>query len=132
MLFTPLQAILAIEARIKGEWDNEQLKKLGALSTSILDDIKQIVANTTREPTMKVLFLREVFPDSILAIFPDVPLNKTLIPCYSQNGQHSSTSLDYAKELKPATAEQYHTLEKELEREYGYKLEVLNNTNYKL
>lgn len=45
-MYTPKQAIEAINARINGEWDNEQLIKLGTLNTDTLKDIKYILQNT--------------------------------------------------------------------------------------
>jgi hypothetical protein len=44
-LFTPLQALNAILARIEGEFDNAQLGKLGPL-TDTINDIKRICENT--------------------------------------------------------------------------------------
>lgn len=45
-MFTDSQAIEAIKARINGEWDNQQLMKLGALMPDTLEDIKTILENT--------------------------------------------------------------------------------------
>ena len=45
-MYTPAQALEAIRARISGEWDNEQLLKLGALHTNTLEDISRIVEQT--------------------------------------------------------------------------------------
>lgn len=44
-MFTNKEAIEAIKARISGEWDNEQLLKIGALHESAIDDIINIIDN---------------------------------------------------------------------------------------
>jgi hypothetical protein len=45
-MYTAMQGIEAINARINGEWDNEQLMKLGPLMVDPIDDIKEIIKNT--------------------------------------------------------------------------------------
>jgi hypothetical protein len=44
--YTPKQALDAIIARINGEFDNEQLLKLGPLFLNPLDDILRICEET--------------------------------------------------------------------------------------
>lgn len=44
-MYTPVEAIEAIKARISGEWDNMQHLKIGALSTT-LEDIGRIIEQT--------------------------------------------------------------------------------------
>jgi uncharacterized protein (DUF1684 family) len=46
-MYTPQQAIEAIKARENGEWDNEQLVKLGPLLTDTKADIMRILALAT-------------------------------------------------------------------------------------
>lgn len=45
-MYTPEQALEAINARINGEWDNEQLIKLGPLMPEVIEDIKEIIKKT--------------------------------------------------------------------------------------
>lgn len=52
-MYTPLQAIEAIKARIDGVWDNPQLVKLGDLHTDRIDDISTIIDNTDSDATIK-------------------------------------------------------------------------------
>ena len=130
-MFTPAQAIEAIKARINEEWNNPQLRKLGALWSDTLEDLKQIVANTNTEPVVSVLFVKETTPDNILAVFPLEAQNNNLIICYSHIGQHSAASKEYVKELKEASPEDYKSLQDEL-TSLGYSLNILNGTVYKL
>jgi hypothetical protein len=58
------------------------------------------------------------FPDEIA----DVSHNKM---SYSHIGQHSSCSLDYVKECRKASQEEYQELFNELENSVGYKLKVV-------
>lgn len=49
-MYTPNQAIEAIQARTKGVWDNEQLRKLGDLFPDAETDILRIIELTDSEP----------------------------------------------------------------------------------
>lgn len=76
----------------------------------------------TTEPKTNVLFLVEVFPESILAVFPDSITAAGRVMCYSAIGQHSDTTIDYYKVLKRATPEQYASLENELKKNYNLNI----------
>ena len=130
-MYTPSEAIEAIKARQNGDYKNVQLLKLGPLSATVMEDIERIVANTTEEPKTKVLFLKEVFPEGILAVFPEQTEKDFHYCCYSRKGQHSTASKGYAMMLKQAKSKDYTPLLKELTQQ-GYNLELLNGTGYKL
>lgn len=49
-MYNKLQAFEAIQARINGEWDNEQLMKLGPLSETALDIVRIIKETNTDQP----------------------------------------------------------------------------------
>jgi hypothetical protein len=74
----------------------------------------------------KVLFLYEEPDNSVLAVFPEMPLGTHDVACYSQVGQHSKAGKSYYRALKPAIEADYMPLLQELVSEYGYDLEVLN------
>jgi hypothetical protein len=85
------------------------------------------------KPT-KVIFLLEPTEEGteqVFAYFPEMYYNrelyKTTFTSYSHIGQHSGCHIDYAKECKEATPEQYQELKKELEN-IGYKLELTTLT----
>lgn len=74
----------------------------------------------------KVLFL--VHPeanDEVFAYWPDVEASPGFKMCYSRIGQHGSASLEYARESRKATTEEYEELENEL-LAIGYELEIVN------
>lgn len=48
-IYNSNQAIEAMRARIKGEWDNKELIKLGPLFPIILDDFYRILNLTEEE-----------------------------------------------------------------------------------
>lgn len=64
----------------------------------------------------------------ILAIFVDEEWNgaNNEVMCYSHNGQHGWCQRDYYKQLPFATDGEYAALKRELEVNFGYRLEVLN------
>lgn len=130
-MYTPAQAIEAIQARISGEWDNPELLKLGALFTDTLEDIKRIVAKTEMQPVTSVLFVNELSPECVLAVFPGQVQKDGLIACYSSEGQHSTSQKGYIKMLNRAEANEYKSLSIELAQQ-GYNLQILNGTGYKL
>jgi len=72
----------------------------------------------------KVVFLLE-YNLEIFAFFPATPEGNGLYMCYDSVGQHSKSTLMYARECQPATPEQYEPLKRELEG-LGYNLEVTN------
>lgn len=84
-----------------------------------------------------VLFLIEKpegnLPCNVFAFFPKNVYsdNSKMFDCYAHIGQHSSCHIDYAKECKQATQEQYADLLKELES-IGYNLNVLTLCHTKL
>lgn len=133
-MFTPSEAIEAIKARQNGDYKNPQLLKLGPLSSTVMEDIDRIVANTEVEPKTKVLFLKDYSGLEILAVFPELVQTETQYPmivCYSHFGQHSTTQIAFAKQLEQVTHSDYKPLLQELTKQ-GYNLEVLNGTGYKL
>ena len=80
----------------------------------------------------EVLFLIEkpeddVIYNDIFAFFPKEKwkTNTNLFTCYAHIGQHSACHIDYAKECKEATKEQYLDLQRELES-IGYNLLITN------
>lgn len=48
IMYIPAEAIEAITARIAGEWDNQQLIKLGSLLPDPLEDIARIIQLTEK------------------------------------------------------------------------------------
>lgn len=68
------------------------------------------------------------FEPDVFAVFPDEILtgNSNLFDCYQHVGQHGQCHIDYIKESKVATKEQYQELYNELTNLVGYDLEVLN------
>jgi hypothetical protein len=48
-MYTPTQAIEAMQARINGVWDNEQLLRLGALLEDENEDLRRILDGVTEE-----------------------------------------------------------------------------------
>lgn len=78
----------------------------------------------------KVVFLIEPTEDgkeAIFAFFPKMYYNKelykTTFTCYAHIGQHSACHIDYIKECKEATPEQYADLKAELQS-IGYNLQI--------
>jgi hypothetical protein len=61
-------------------------------------------------------------PD-VYAYFPEKHPKDGFFTAYSHIGQHSQCCLDYAKESRPATIEEYADLKTELES-IGYILEI--------
>lgn len=76
-----------------------------------------------------VLFLEEINPYNILAVFPKEIEAENKVACYSSIGQHSNCDIEYYRKLKRASRMQYLSLWQELEREHGYNLYVLNGKN---
>ena len=74
----------------------------------------------------KVVFLINERTDDLFAFFPEENYNNfsdlTKV-CYSHVGQHSACAIDYAKESRLATEEEYIVLLLELES-IGYNLEL--------
>jgi hypothetical protein len=72
----------------------------------------------------------ENFNPDVFAVFPDeilVVIGKPeLLSGYQHVGQHGHYHIDYIKESKVATKEQYQDLYDELTNLVGYDLEVLN------
>lgn len=70
----------------------------------------------------------ENFNPDVFAVFPDDILtgNPSMFACYQHVGQHGLCHIDYIKESKVATKEQYQDLYDELTNLVGYNLEVLN------
>lgn len=78
------------------------------------------------EDTINVFFGYDVLADEVVAIFPDeIADYKGNITCYTHNGQHSACSKEYAKELKPASGNEYRPLYKELIGQGYSKLNIL-------
>jgi hypothetical protein len=59
-----------------------------------------------------------------IAFLMDVPANTGCIMSYMHVGQHGEASLDFVRECKPATPEQYADLKNELENLVGYELDI--------
>jgi hypothetical protein len=66
--------------------------------------------------------------DTVLAVFPNEheDENQVFQKCYAHIGQHSSAGMPYWTSLSMATPEQYKDLKEELEKNYDYKLFVIN------
>ena len=66
--------------------------------------------------------------NDLFAFFPDEKYNSdpNMFTSYSHIGQHSGCHLDYAKESRDATPEEYNALKLELES-LGYNLEIVTN-----
>jgi len=65
----------------------------------------------------------------ILAFFPNEKYNSiepNVFTCYQHIGQHSACHIDYAKECKEATPEQYADLLAELKGQGYDDLEIIN------
>ena len=58
------------------------------------------------------------------AFMPDAEVNPGMIGCYAHVGQHSDASLDYYREGRLATPEEYTDLKTELES-IGYQVKVI-------
>lgn len=73
----------------------------------------------------QVVFLINERTNDLFAFFPNEDYNDFSLTkvCYSHVGQHSGCVLDYAKESKEATKEEYNDLKEELES-IGYNLEL--------
>lgn len=70
-----------------------------------------------------VNFLYHPQEDDLFALFPSQPEGLATFRCYSHEGQHSECDLDYARECKKATKEQYKDLLAEL-TSIGYIVKV--------
>lgn len=80
----------------------------------------------------EVQFLLQPTEDGAIETFAYFPkmyynkeLYKTTFTCYAHIGQHSACHIDYARECKEATREQYLDLQRELEG-LGYNLLITN------
>jgi len=62
ILFTPVQAIAAIKARIQGVWDDPELLKLGPLSIDSDDDLLLIIARVPCEEVQSPLEATQAIP----------------------------------------------------------------------
>lgn len=76
-----------------------------------------------------VIFLYNVSENDLYAIFPDSQdisklAKHEMIDCYASQGQHSRASVQYIRESRAASPDQYQDLKTELEGE-GYTLNVL-------
>lgn len=84
----------------------------------------------TDKDKTKVWFLvneKEENNNDLFGYFPEANYNDfstTTKTCYSHVGQHSACHVDYAKESRLATPEEYNDLKIELES-IGYNLEIL-------
>lgn len=58
---------------------------------------------------------------TVFAVMYDQPNGSDMYACYSHIGQHALAHVDYIKECKPATPEQYADLKRELVS-IGYNL----------
>lgn len=73
------------------------------------------------------------FKGTIFAVFPhEVTDNKGSVATYQHVGQHSSGDYHVClQQSRPATEAEYAELKKEMEREYGYNINVVKKRNYK-
>lgn len=78
----------------------------------------------TQTEITKVQFLYNLKCNDVFAFFPELDYDNFFKTSYSQIGQHSACSIDYAKESVQATSEQSEPLKLELES-IGYKLEII-------
>lgn len=69
-----------------------------------------------------------VWPEGdVIALFPEIPENRTGTRClsYQQVGQHAGADCTLViKATRPATHAEYLKLDRELTNSFGYKLEV--------
>ena len=83
----------------------------------------------TRKTKVKFLIEqpKDDIPVNVFAFFPKelFSYDKDLFTCYAHMGQHSACHIEYAKECKEATKEEYKDLQTELES-IGYNLTILN------
>ena len=73
-----------------------------------------------------VVFLIEKKSNDVFAFFPKEDYyhySSNTKTCYAHIGQHSACSMEYAKECKLATKNEYKDLQKELES-IGYNLDI--------
>ena len=61
----------------------------------------------------------------LFAFFPKIVEQNSVYMCYARNGQHSPCHIDYARESRLATPEEYDPLREELES-LGYNLNILS------
>jgi hypothetical protein len=75
--------------------------------------------------TVPVLF-RKGSDGDITAVFPTIPHDYTgnLMTCYAHIGQHSACSRGWLRSTRPATADEYQFLFREL-RSIGYSMRVV-------
>jgi len=71
------------------------------------------------DPDVFAVFLNDIIDDVLIG-------NTDFFDCYQHVGQHGQCHIDYIKESKVATKEQYQDLYDELTNLVGYDLEVLN------
>ena len=72
------------------------------------------------------------YADNITAVFPYLVQGGSvpLMECYAHVGQHGSCSYDwYLQDTKPAKPDEYASLKRELEDNYGYDLDIKQKIN---
>lgn len=81
----------------------------------------------------KVTFLYEANSRDVFAFFPTTICMITgFYDSYSHIGQHSQCSIEYVRECREASPEDYAPLYKELTELIGYDLEVQNKNEIKM
>jgi len=70
-----------------------------------------------------------LFRGEVTAVFPYIVESPNNVMCYVHLGQHSVCNWNFNAVSKPATADQYADLYKELEQ-IGYKLKVIKRRNH--
>lgn len=80
------------------------------------------------EPPTPVVFRTDRagrFKGAITAVFPTLPGSPCMLLCYTHVGQHGSCSLDWLRDTRPATPQEYAALARELEQ-IGYNLRIVS------
>ena len=107
-------------------WQISAIVKASEELASVYTSMSAEEYDDEEEDTINVFFGYDVLADEVVAIFPDeIADYKGNITCYTHNGQHSACSKEYAKELKPASGNEYRPLYKELIGQGYSKLNIL-------
>lgn len=82
-----------------------------------------------------MIFRKEYNPDikiyDPIAFMPEEPASYGRISCYSRMGQHSEANLEYYKQTKKATFDEYKELFKELGNVYSdVRIVIRQHLNY--
>lgn len=132
----------AILSFVKNKWPGRELETTGFDPEGGGEDFWesfQRKPNGLRshiEPAVRVLFRMEknryTGDEDALAVFPDLDADdRGNVTCYARIGQHSGCDLGYVfDETREATPAEYASLKRELERDIGYNLKVIDEDEY--